>query len=85
MKNNLQAEIIKDLTKRKKVSREHLRLLSPTEKVEKLVQLQEQYYQMLLIREQNGGRPIPEKWKKWHKARFEAAMPESILEIEKKI
>ena len=42
-----------------------------TEKVEKLVQLQEQYYQMLIIREQNGGRPIPEKWKKWHKARYE--------------
>ncbi len=49
----------------------YLRSLSPLEKIEKLVQLQEQYYQMLEIREQNGGRPIPEKWQKWHKARFE--------------
>lgn len=71
MKNNLQDEIIKDLQQRKKVSRNYLRSLSPLEKIEKLVALQEQYYQMLLIREQNGGRPIPEKWKKWHKARFE--------------
>ena len=47
--------------------------LSPLEKIEKLVQLQEQYYQMLLIREQNGGRLIPKKWQKWYKARFEVA------------
>jgi hypothetical protein len=73
MKNNLSTEIIKDLTKRKKVSREYLRNLSPAEKVEKLVQLQEQYYQMLLVREQNDGRPIPERWQKWYRARFESA------------
>ncbi len=71
MKNNLQNEIIKDLTKRKKTSREFLRSLSPTEKIAKLVELQEQYYKMLEIREQNGGRAIPEKWRKWHKARYE--------------
>lgn len=71
MKNNLQNEIIEDLNRRKKTSREYLRALTPLEKIEKLVQLQEQYYQMLAIREQNGGRPIPEKWRKWHKARFE--------------
>ena len=71
MNNKLQDEVIEDLNRRKKVSRNYLRSLSPLEKIEKLVQLQEQYYQMLLIREQNGGRPIPEKWQKWHKARFE--------------
>ena len=71
MNNKLQDEIIEDLNTRKKVSRNYLRSLSPLEKIEKLVQLQEQYYQMLLIREQNGGRPIPEKWRKWHKARYE--------------
>lgn len=69
-----QSEVIKDLTKRKKVSRDYLRSLSPIEKIEKLVQLQEQYYQMLVIREQNGGRPIPEKWRKWYRARFETAI-----------
>jgi hypothetical protein len=71
MNNKLQEEVIKDLNRRKKVSREFLRSLSPLEKIEKLVQLQEQYYQMLEIREQNGGRRIPEKWQKWHRARFE--------------
>ena len=69
-----QSEVIKDLTKRKKVSRDYLRSLSPIEKIEKLVQLQEQYYQMLVIREQKGGRPIPEKWRKWYRARFETAI-----------
>jgi hypothetical protein len=71
MKSNLQTEIIEDLTRRKKVSREFLRALSPTEKIARLADLQEQYYKMLEIREQNGGRPIPERWRKWHKARYE--------------
>jgi len=71
MKNNLQTEIIADLTRRKKRSREFLRALSPEEKIAKLVELQEQYYQMLQAREQNGGRKIPERWHKWHKARYE--------------
>lgn len=71
MRNNLQAEIIADLERRKKTSREFLRSLSPTEKIAKLVELQEQYYKMLETREQNGGREIPEKWRKWHKARYE--------------
>lgn len=71
MKDKIQNEVVEDLTRRKKVSREYLRSLSPLEKIEKLVELQEQYYQMLLIREQNGGRPIPERWRKWRKARYE--------------
>ncbi len=71
MKNKLQSEIIEDLNKRKKVSREFLRSLSPSEKIARLVELQERYYQMLAVREQNGGRPIPEKWRKWHQARYE--------------
>ena len=74
MKNNLQSEIINDLTRRKKIAREYLRSLSPSEKIAQLVALQEKYYQMLLVREQNGGRPIPERWRKWHKARYENLM-----------
>ncbi len=69
--NDLQTEIIEDLTRRKKSSRQFLRSLSPEEKIAKLVELQEKYYQMLKIREENGGRAIPEKWRKWHKARYE--------------
>lgn len=72
MKNNeLQTEIINDLKRRKKSSREFLRSLSPSEKIAKLVELQEQYYQMLKIREENGGHAIPERWRKWHTARYE--------------
>lgn len=73
MKNlkELQAETIDNLTQRKKKSREYLRSLSPEEKIARLIQLQEQYYQMLKIREDGGGRPIPLKWRKWHKARYE--------------
>lgn len=71
MKNSLQAEVVEDLKRRKKTSRDYLRNLSPAEKIAKLVELQEHYYEMLKIREQSGGRKIPEKWRKWHKARFE--------------
>ncbi len=71
MKDKLQNKIIEDLNRRKKTSREYLRSLSPLEKIAKLVELQEQYYQMLVIRQQNKGRPIPERWRKWYKARYE--------------
>ncbi len=71
MKNDLQTEVIEDLKRRKKASREFLRNLSPTEKIAKLVDLQDQYYKILEIREQNGGRIIPEKWRKWRTARNE--------------
>ena len=71
MKDNLQTEVIEDLTKRKKRSREYLRSLSPAEKIAKLVELQERYYQMLVIRQKNSGRNIPLNWQKWHKARYE--------------
>ncbi|MGI8642096.1 MAG: hypothetical protein ACR2MG_19365 [Pyrinomonadaceae bacterium] len=81
MKNSLQTEVIADLKRRKKTSREYLRSLSPAEKIAKLVDLQEQYYQTLVIRETNGGRKIPEKWRKWHEARYENAdVSDLILE-----
>lgn len=62
---------VAELTKRKNISRSYLRSLSPEEKIAQLFNLQEQYYQMLTTREANGGRPIPEKWRKWRAARFE--------------
>ena len=71
MNDDLQNEIIADLKKRKRTSRDFLRTLSPSKKIAKLVDLQDQYYQMLKARKQNGGREIPEKWRKWHKARYE--------------
>lgn len=74
MKNDLQTEVIADLKRRKKISRKFLRSLSPEEKIAKLVELQERYYEMLKLREQNGGRAIPEKWRKWHTARYENSL-----------
>ena len=71
MKYDLQAEVIADLNQRKKTSRKFLRNLSPSEKIVKLVNLQEQYYKLLKARQENGGRKIPEKWHKWHRARYE--------------
>jgi hypothetical protein len=71
MKNHLQTEVVEDLKCRKQTSRKYLSSLSPTEKIAKLVELQEHYYEMLKIREQNSGKVIPERWRKWHKARYE--------------
>ena len=71
MENNLQTEVVADLNHRKQRSREFLRNLTPAEKIAKLVDLQEHYYQTLSIREAGGGRAIPDKWRKWHKARHE--------------
>ena len=68
MSNNGQ---IADLTQRKNTSRAYLRSLSPDAKIAQLVNLQERYYEVLSIRETNGGKPIPVKWKKWHVARHE--------------
>ncbi len=70
-KKEKQDASVADLKRRKKISRDYIRSLSPIEKIEKLVALQNQYYQMLEIRQLNGGNPIPEKWRKWHKARRE--------------
>ena len=60
---------VDDLRLRKAISRSYIRSLSPNEKVLKLAQLQEQFYQFLSIREQNGGKAIPEGWRKWYRAR----------------
>lgn len=68
-----QLEIVFNLVQRKKTQREKMQLLSTTERITKLVELQEKYYYFLIACEQNGGRPIPEKWKKWYRARFESS------------
>jgi hypothetical protein len=60
---------VAELTRRKNISRSYLRSLSPEAKIAQLIVLQEQYYEMLSIREANGGKPIPAKWKKWRAAR----------------
>jgi hypothetical protein len=63
---------ISELARSKSVARAYLQSLSPEDKIAKLLALQQQYYSMLAIREANDGKPIPDKWKKWHAARSEA-------------
>lgn len=70
MNNNLQTEVVNDLKRRKK-AREFLRAIPPSEKIARLVNLQQRYYKMLEVRERNSGRKIPEKWRKCNKARYE--------------
>lgn len=69
MKNDNKNGAVAELARRKQISRDYLRAMSPTQKVAKLVELQEHYFEMLKLREQNGGRPMPERWKKWYAAR----------------
>jgi hypothetical protein len=76
MGNKAQDEVIDDLRRRKAVSREYPRSLPPIEKIAMLFNLQEQYCQMLIAREKNGGQPVPEKWRKWNKARSEPKLTE---------
>ncbi len=61
-------EVIKDLNRRKGNFPRFTRNLSPTEKIRQLKLLQKRHYQLLKAREENGGRGIPEKWRKWHDA-----------------
>lgn len=70
--------LIANLIARKDVSRGYLRSLSPAEKIEKMLRIQFQYYQLLQAREQSGGKPIPPSWQKWYRAR--KAYSESVAE-----
>lgn len=68
MGTDIKQQAIDDLTRRKKSFRRYLYGLSPTEKIRHLEMLQRRYYAILEAREQSGGRPVPERWKKWHTA-----------------
>ena len=56
------------LVDQKRVYREHVRSLSLGDRLRRLEALQEQTYEILRIREANGGSPIPVGWKRWAKA-----------------
>jgi hypothetical protein len=59
---------IEQLKKQKRIFRNYMKHLSVAEKINHLTNLQWQYYELLEIREKNGGRPIPEKWQRWRNA-----------------
>ena len=56
------------LAERKKKYRDYVRNMPLSERLRNLEELQEQSYEILRIREANGGRPIPEDWQRWAKA-----------------
>jgi len=68
MNISFEKEAIEDLKRRKENFRQFTRNLSPTEKIRQLELLQRRHYELLKAREENGGRKIPEKWRKWRDA-----------------
>jgi len=68
MNTDIEKEAIDDLKRRKDNFRQFNRNLSPTEKIRQLELLQKRHYELLKAREENGGREIPEKWRKWRDA-----------------
>lgn len=68
MNINFEKEAVEDLKRRKENFRAFARNLSPTEKIRQLELLQRRYYELLKAREENVGRKIPEKWRKWRDA-----------------
>lgn len=68
MNTDFEKAAVEDLKRRKENFRQYTRNLSPTEKIRQLELLQWRYYNLLKAREENGGREIPEKWRKWREA-----------------
>lgn len=56
------------LAEQKNKYRTYARNLPLEERLRWLEELQEQTYEILRIREANGGRAIPEGWRRWAKA-----------------
>ncbi len=56
------------LVEQKRKYREHTRNMSLSDRLRQLEALQEQTYEILRIREANGGKPVPEGWQRWARA-----------------
>ena len=67
-RSELEKAVIEDLKQRKANFRNYVRNLSPTEKIVQLELLQKRYYALLKTREANGGRKVPENWRRWNEA-----------------
>ncbi len=68
MNIDFEKEAIEDLQLRKENLRRFTRNLLPTEKIRQIELLQKRHYELLKAREENGGRKIPDKWRKWRDA-----------------
>lgn len=62
------------LISRKEKYRAYVRNLPLSERLRQLESLQEQSYEILRIREANGGKPIPKAWRRWAQAQEELAI-----------
>ncbi len=62
------------LVEQKKKYRAYARSMPLSDRLRALETLQEQSYEILRIREANGGRPIPEGWRRWMMAQEELAI-----------
>lgn len=56
------------LIEQKKTYRAHVRTLPLSDRLRQLETLQEHSYEILCIREANGGKPVPEGWRRWARA-----------------
>jgi hypothetical protein len=56
------------LVEQKRKYREHMRDMSLDERLRQLEALQEQTYELLRVRETNGGIPVPKGWQRWARA-----------------
>lgn len=62
------------LAEQKRKYRMYARSLPLRDRLRHLEELQEQSYEILRIREGNGGSPIPSAWKRWAAAQLEAGI-----------
>lgn len=62
------------LIKRKETYRAYARKLPLNERLKQLESLQEQSYEIMRIREANGGKPVSEGWRRWAQAQEELAI-----------
>ena len=56
------------LAEQKKKYRTYARNMPLIERLRQLEELQERSYEILRIREANGGRRVPEDWQRWARA-----------------
>ena len=54
--------------------RSHAKNMSLVDRLRQLESLQEQSYEILRIREANGGKPIPPDWRRWAEAQSEIGL-----------
>jgi hypothetical protein len=54
--------------------RSYAKDLSLSERLRQLESLQEQSYEILRIREENGGKPIPPDWRRWAEAQSDIGL-----------